>query len=1153
MKNLLFILLILVGFVAQAQNPTQSVPTQFSTGWFRQGWSQGDSGTILATRAPNFTPRFPATLIMYQNAGVDTSLFYWNGGRWQKVITTVPTPSVAWGQITGTLSSQTDLQSALNLKLNIVDTTAKWVTRVYRKQASDSVFAVVGGAPVFAYRDSIGAGGSGLTSVGLSMPSAFTVTNSPLTVNGTISVSGAGSAGQYIRGNGTLAGTDTTMIGNFYLKVRSLFSGTSPITYNSTTGIIGITNANTSGTKGAASFNSASFADNGSGLISLTSPITAGACTNCNLTLGADGRVTAYSNGTGGSGAGVDTIYRIPGKDSIYYTINGTLYRIKDSTGASGSVTSVSGTTNRITVTNPTTTPVIDIAATYVGQTSITTLGTIGTGTWNGTAIGATFGGTGQTSVTTGDLLYGSATNTWSKLADVATGNALISGGVGVAPSWGKIGLATHVSGNLPVTNLNSGTGASSTTFWRGDGTWATPSGGGGIQATLTIGDTSLRAIFYKDTFSTALNHSNVYLYVQPSNYGTTYSGSVAQRFMGAAMSNFPGVNISGRPNVVGTFWGYNLQAGGNRENTTEPAFGFRTETYYQLGAGNDRAFEFHLPEITRVDGVSFRPWSLYSFQETGVTYINSQITQLNIKKQLDANIDFFRVIDDNDNVIVNQNSTNDAKSLSQTFTLPSYNGSIKFAQLGFEITGDPATQSLSTNLPIGYGSNSNFSGTDGYGNMIVREGRFFMSNTGGRVNFFEYDYAGAPKFVGTQANLTAYVPFQISGASLQMLGGSYIYPGDDGSPLLLYSSGGVDGQIQFNNGQGGARKMTIFKAIDGTNSNIRIGAGSSNPLQRLYVEGDIRADSSVYMGPLAADPTHDVANGQMYYNTTSNKFRAYENSAWVNVIGGSSGITTLNTLTASTQTFATGTSGTDFNISSSTSTHTFNIPDASTSNRGVVTTGTQTFGGLKTFANGAVVTNITGTSSTALLVNGDRSLASAPSILGTGLQLASFTYTNTSSAGTHTQGVNFHLISAPTLTSSNAISYTGDVSTLRVAGVPVASGSTTIDHPYAIYGVGTSHFDEVALGRQESSADITISSTHAIYTGSGGNTFTLPSLATHPGKTIFVKNAGSGNLTVARSGSDQIYDTSGVTSITITPGGSRIFVAGGSTYWYVE
>jgi hypothetical protein len=40
-----------------------------------------------------------------------------------------------------------------------------------------------------------------------------------------------------------------------------------------------------------------------------------------------------------------------------------------------------------------------------------------------------------------------------AKLAGVAVGNALISGGVGSAPSYGKIGLATHVDGTLPIAN----------------------------------------------------------------------------------------------------------------------------------------------------------------------------------------------------------------------------------------------------------------------------------------------------------------------------------------------------------------------------------------------------------------------------------------------------------------------------------------------------------------------------------------------------------------------------------------------------------------------------------------------------------------------------------------------------------------------------
>ena len=51
---------------------------------------------------------------------------------------------------------------------------------------------------------------TGLTSVGISMPSAFTVSNSPLTVNGTIAITGAGLASQYIRGDGTLANFPTT-------------------------------------------------------------------------------------------------------------------------------------------------------------------------------------------------------------------------------------------------------------------------------------------------------------------------------------------------------------------------------------------------------------------------------------------------------------------------------------------------------------------------------------------------------------------------------------------------------------------------------------------------------------------------------------------------------------------------------------------------------------------------------------------------------------------------------------------------------------------------------------------------------------------------------------------------------------------------------
>jgi len=101
--------------------------------------------------------------------------------------------------------------------------------------------------------------------------------------------------------------------------------------------------------------------------------------------------------------------------------------------GASGTVTSVSGTPNRITSTGGNT-PVINIAANYVGQTSITTLGTVTTGTWNGTKVSEAFGGTNQSTYTAGDILYASAANTLSKLP-IAANNTVLTLIAGL-PSW---------------------------------------------------------------------------------------------------------------------------------------------------------------------------------------------------------------------------------------------------------------------------------------------------------------------------------------------------------------------------------------------------------------------------------------------------------------------------------------------------------------------------------------------------------------------------------------------------------------------------------------------------------------------------------------------------------------------------------------------
>lgn len=136
-------------------------------------------------------------------------------------------------------------------------------------------------------------------------------------------------------------------------------------------------------------------------------------------------------------------------------------------------------------------------AATVVGtevlpivQSSATVKATVANLTPGLATITAAKGGTGQTSYAVGDIIYADTTTTLAKLADVATGNALISGGVSTAPSWGKIGLTTHVSGILPVANGGTNASTASITSFNNI-TGYTASGATGTTSTNLVFSTS--------------------------------------------------------------------------------------------------------------------------------------------------------------------------------------------------------------------------------------------------------------------------------------------------------------------------------------------------------------------------------------------------------------------------------------------------------------------------------------------------------------------------------------------------------------------------------------------------------------------------------------------------------------------------------------